>query len=97
MILTKKGVNMSIETQKLERLQQELKYAYKWMARASEYAQKGQFNGSGYAITVALQRWMNCQHYQDTFENDDVYTGVDWKFFSEQAISMAKKELKEEQ
>lgn len=87
---------MSIETQKLENLQQELKYAYKWMARATEYARNGEFNGSAYAMTVALQHWQNCQHYQDRFDNDDVYNSLDWKFFSNKAMIMAKQELEEE-
>ena len=87
---------MSIETQQLDRLQQELKCAYKWMARATEYARQGEFNGSTYAMTVALQHWQNCQHYQDRFPNEEIYNNLDWKFFSNKAMAMAKNELEEE-
>ena len=66
------------------------------MARTTECARNGEFNGSAYAMTVALQHWLNCQHYQDKFNNDEVYDGIDWKFFSNKAMAMAKQELKED-
>lgn len=87
---------MSIATEQLDRLQQELKYAFKWMARATEYSRQGEFNGSTYAMTVALQHWQNCQHYQDRFVDEDVYNKVDWKFFEKKAMQMAKEELEQE-
>lgn len=84
---------MSIATQQLECLQDELKYALKWMATATEYAKQGQFNGSAYAMTVALQHWLNCQHYEDRLVDEDFYEKTDWKFFTEKALDMAKKEM----
>jgi hypothetical protein len=86
---------MSLETQRLERLQQELKFAFKWMGMATEYSQKGDFSGSAYCMTVALQHWQNCQHYDDKYISEELKEKIDWKFFANKALVLAKNELKE--
>ena len=86
---------MSLETQRLERLQQELKFAFKWMGMATEYSQWGDFAGSAYCMTIALQHWQNCQHYDDKYISEELKEKMDWKFFTNKALVMAKNELKE--
>lgn len=80
----------------LEELQGELKRAFKWMAFATESAQKGDFNGANYDMTVALQHWIKCQNIRDKYISDEDAEQMHWKFFANRALAMAKKELEDE-
>jgi len=80
----------------LEYMQNELKYAFKWMARATDLAKQGEFSGATYAMTVAQQHWNNCQHCQDKYINDDDAKQIHWDFFATKAMAMAKEELAKE-
>lgn len=80
----------------LEDLQGELTRAFKWMARATELAQKGEFTCATYDLTVALQYMTKCQHIDDKFIDAQTSEEIDWNFFTLKALAQAKKEIKEE-
>lgn len=80
----------------LDRLQNELKYAFKWMATATESAQDGDFQGSAYAITVALQYWLKCQNLRDKFIDDSDAENINWKYFTNKSLVLAKREIEKE-
>lgn len=87
---------MNAKTYFLENLQNELKFAFKWMAFATEAAQKGDFNSANYDMTVALQHWIKCQNIRDRYVDNAVADEMNWKFFTTKALAMAKQELKED-
>lgn len=78
----------------LEAIQSELKYAFKWMARATKFATQGEFSGSTYAMTVAQQHWNDCQHYYD--RHSDEFEKVNWNDIVKNARELAEKELAED-
>lgn len=79
----------------LEQIQSELKYAFKWMARATDLAKQGEFSGATYAMTVAQQHWNSCQHYQDKYIDEE--EKVNWGAIAAIAQGLANKELAEEE
>lgn len=85
-----------MDTYTLEQIQSELKYAYKWMARATDYAKKGQFECSSHCMTVSQQYWNNCQHYKDKYITDEKSEQLHWDFISTRAMALAKQELEKE-
>lgn len=87
---------MSAKTYTLDRLQKELSRAFYWMGRATQEAQEGNFSSANYCMTVALQKWANCQHIDDTEIDLDTTDSLDWKFFAKRALIMAKQELQED-
>lgn len=80
----------------LEELQGELKRAFKWMAFATESAQKDDFNGANYDMTVALQHWIKCQNIRDKYIDNADAEEMNWKFFTTKALAIAKQEIKDE-
>lgn len=80
----------------LEQIQSELKYAFKWMARATCYAKQGDFCSASHCTTVAQQHWNNCQHERDKYINDEQSEKIHWDFITMKAADMAKKELEKE-
>ena len=81
----------------LEQIQSELKYAFKWMARATDLAKQGEFSAASYAMTVAQQHWNNCQHQQDKYIDADESEKIHWDFITAKALELANKELQDEQ
>lgn len=81
----------------LEQIQENLKYAFKWMARATDLAKQGEFSAASYAMTVAQQHWNNCQHERDKYIDDDEAEKIHWDFITAKALELANKELKDEQ
>lgn len=81
----------------LEQIQSELKYAFKWMARATDLAKQGEFSSAAYAMTVAQQHWNNCQHQQDKYIDVDESEKIHWDFITAKALELANKELQDEQ
>lgn len=80
----------------LDRLQNELKYAFKWMAFATESAQKGDFNGANYDMTIALQYWIKCQNIRDKYIDDSDAENINWKYFTNKSLVIAKREIEQE-
>ena len=80
----------------LDRLQSELKTAFKWMADATESAQNGDFRSATYAMTVGLQHWISCQNIQDRYIEDSKYEDFDWKYFTAKSLVLARKEIEQE-
>lgn len=80
----------------LERIQTELKYAFKWMTRGTELAKQGDFGSATYCMTIAQQHWNNCQHYFDRYVDDDEAKKTHWDFFVVTARELAEKELAED-
>ena len=87
---------MSLKTDRLEQLQKELARAFEWMGKATADARKGNFGCANFCMTIALQHWATCQHYEDKYIDYDLAEEVDWKFFTTRALAMAKKELETE-
>lgn len=83
-------------THTLEILQREMTQAFKWMAKATQEAQQGDIPGAVYSMAIAMEYWMKCQHTQDKYLNDDENQKVEWKFFTNKAIAMAKQEINSE-
>lgn len=81
----------------IENLQGELTRAFKWMADATEYAKKGDFQMATYTMTNALQYWIKCQHTRDRFISDEDAEKIHWDFFTHKALELAKKEKQEEE
>ena len=79
-----------------EELQEELKYAFKWMADATKYAQEGNFQMATYDMTLALQHWIKCQNIRDKYLTDKDVEDVDWKSFTQEAIKKARTEAEGE-
>lgn len=86
-----------MDTYALEQIQEHLKYAFKWMARAADLAKQGEFSGATYAMTVAQQHWNNCQHERDKYIDEDEAEKIHWDFITAKALELAHKELKDEQ
>lgn len=87
---------MSVKTECLDKLQKELARAFEWMGRATANARKGCFNSACFDMTIALQHWQNCQHYEDKYIGCESADEVNWKFFTTRALAMARKELEAE-
>ena len=88
---------MTQKVQDLQRLQDELTRAFKWMARATQNCQNGGFSSAVYDMTIALQHFTSCQHIDDKYVDADLFDSVDWKFFTNKALVMAKQELKKDE
>lgn len=80
----------------LDELQGELKHAFKWMATATESAQEGDFRASTYAMTVALQHWIKCQNIRDKYIDDSDAENINWKYFTNKSLVIAKRETEQE-
>lgn len=80
----------------LDELQGELKRAFKWMATATESAQEGDFRDSTYAMTVALQHWIRCQSIRDKYIDDSDAESINWKYFTNKSLVIAKREIEQE-
>lgn len=80
----------------LDELQGELKRAFKWMATATESAQEGDFRNSEYAMTVALQHWIKCQNIRDKYIDDSDAESINWKYFTNKSLVLAKREIEKE-
>ena len=63
--------NMDAKTYFLENLQNELKFAFKWMARATQKSLEGDFQMATYDMTVAMQHWIKCQNIRDKYIEDE--------------------------
>lgn len=87
---------MTDKTFFLGRLQDELKLAFKWMAKATEDSQIGDFQSATYCMTIALPHWIECQSIRDKYISDEDAEQMHWKFFSTKALDMAKKEIENE-
>lgn len=87
---------MSVKTECLDKLQKELARAFEWMGKATEDARNGNFGVAAYCMTIALQHWQNCQHYEDKYIDCESADEVNWKFFATRALAMARKELEAE-
>lgn len=82
-----------MKTADLDNLQQNLTYAFKWMAMATEQSKEGNFDMAAYNMATALQYWQHCQHIKDKYIDEDVADSLDWNFFTNKALDLAKKEL----
>lgn len=80
----------------LDELQGELKRAFKWMATATESAQEGDFCGSAYAMTVSFQHWIKCQNIRDKYIDDSDAESMNWKYFTNKSLVLAKREIEKE-
>lgn len=87
---------MSVKKEYLDNLQKELARAFEWMERATANARKGCFNSACFDMTIALQYWQNCQHYEDIYIDCESADEVNWKLFTTMALAMARKELEDE-
>lgn len=80
----------------LEHMQDELKYAFKWMGEATQSMKKGEMSSAVYCMTVALQYWIRAQHAFDKYVDYEDVEKFHWDFFTMQAMSMAKEDLNKE-
>ena len=80
----------------LEYVQNELKYAFKWMGEATQSMKKGEMSSAVYCMTVALQYWIRAQHAFDKYVTDEEAEQISWDFFTTQAMALAKEELGKE-
>lgn len=80
----------------LEYMQNELKYAFKWMAEATKAMEQGETSSATYCMTIAMQHWLKVQHDHDKYISDEDSDKIHWKFFTTRAIAMAKEEMRKE-
>lgn len=80
----------------LDELQGELKRAFKWMASATESAQTGDFRCATYDMTIALQYWIKCQNIRDKYIDDSDAENINWKYFTNKSLVIAKREIEQE-
>lgn len=87
---------MTTNTFNLTCLQGDLAQAFKWMGIATKEAREGDFSSATYSMMTALQYWAKCQHISDRYIDNDLSESIDWKFFSNKAMAMARQKLEEE-
>ena len=81
----------------LELMQNELKYAFKWIEQATQDMKKGETTSAVFCMTVAMQHWVKVQHNHDKYISDEEAEKIHWDFFTTKAMAMAKEELAKEE